>query len=84
MNGINGSWSHLRTRGVERVEKQHLPLVGRVVLGLARRAKARNLPNRPWYRVVTKDGKIVAIVCGQGVHLSTILTGEMKPSGTKI
>ena len=74
---------HLNLR-IERVHVQDRQLVLRVMARLARMAKNRALPNCRWYLTVWKDRTPVAHICGQGVLVATILSGDMFPIGQRV
>jgi hypothetical protein len=51
---------------------------------LARDGKMNTLPDR-WYRTITnKDGEVVGYLCGRKAELSTVLSKDMVPQGTRI
>ena len=84
MYGISGSWDHIQSRGLERLNREEQRIVSSVLNGLISRAKKRNLPNGSWYRTITVESKKVGHVCGTGCHISTVLDGDMVPNGRKI
>ena len=85
MNGIAGNWKHMITRSSERLVNKDVALVERVIKGLANRIKTgKAMPNRDWYRAVVNKHDVVAYVCGQGTHISTILGASMSPRGEKV
>ena len=84
MHGVSGNWEHVQRRGMMRIPMEYRAIAGRMLATLAQRAKSKSLPNGPWYRPVVIDRRTVAYICGQGSHLSTILSGDMRPKGRKI
>ena len=84
---MQGNCLHVEQRFSERLDDLSPDEVKRVLAaakGLDALAKKRTLPNEAWYRTVSHNGKAIAHLVGQGVYLSTVLTGKMTPKGKKV
>ena len=80
---IDGSWEHIASRYVERIEG-HEDRFKACLTGLVSRIRKRNVPNRPWYRAVRERKDVLGYICGQGTYISTILGPDMVPHGERI
>ena len=83
MPSIGGSWEHLASRYIERMEGYE-DRFKTCLSGLLKRVKAKKVPNRDWYRPVTDKGRVVGYICGQGTYVSTVLGLGMIPRGEKV
>lgn len=84
---MQGNVLHVEQRFEERLTKLN-PEDVQIVLNCAKSldvlAKKKKLPNEQWYRTVTRKGKPVAHLVGQGVYLSSVLEGDMVPHGRNV
>ena len=86
MSTVGGSIQHVVDRIAERITSSQTCVLERSIRGLVRRMKDRrsSMPNTLWYREVRDGSTTVAYVCGQGCYISTVLSSDMHPRGTRI
>ena len=81
--GSNGLHVQQQSNRISLVNKT---LLQRAYDGVARRIlkNKSSMPNRPWYRTVTKNGLTIGHIVGQGCFISSILASTMTPRGVRI
>lgn len=83
MQGISNNFNHLIERSI-RISSSDRHIFLKAAYGLMSRIKNKRVPNSEWYKRITNNGIPVGYICGQGVHISTILSKDMVPKGKEI